>query len=297
MQTTQVKWLVENFESNNKIWKLIDELKSRKQTVEVVDYYNYTLNNNICESTPTKCSFDDNDCVIVQGSIQLALWVKNNKPWVPAVWLDIDKFKCTTVYSHLGEFLFNQDYEFSTIGEFNQQFEHYFDKYGIQDCLFVRPNTGLKSFSGQICQKENHITDSDYFNMCTNDTDIIIISSPKVIEGEWRFIVGDGKIVTSSMYRHKGERKELPGAPTEAYELVEKIIAVADKELKVAPMYAVDVCENANGKFSLMEINCFTCAGMYECDKKATVDVANELAVKEWIKNKELELSSEVDLF
>lgn len=282
----QVKWLVENFEADNKIWKLIEELKNRGQTIEVVDYYNYSLKDNVCDNTgmPTRSSFKDDDCVIVQGSIQLAMWVQRNKPWVPAVWLEVDKFKCTTFYSYLGKFLFNHDYEFTTIGEYKRRKDHYFEKYGIQDCLFIRPNTGLKSFSGQIFKKENHVTDWAYFNMSTNEADIIIVSSPKVIDAEWRFVVGEGEIIASSMYWHDGERKQLPGAPKEAHELVKEIIAVADKELVVAPMYVVDVCRGADGKFYLMELNCFTCAGMYECDKKAIVDAANRIAISEWKK-------------
>lgn len=281
---SDVKWLVENFSNDNKIWKLVEELKRRNQTIEIVNYYDYYLNNSVVDNNglSTKSSFKKDDCVVVVGSIQLVMWIKRNKHWVPGVWLEPEKFKCTDYYSYLGEFLFNQDYEFTTAAEYKRRFEHFFRRYSVDDCVFIRPNSGLKSFTGQIFKKETHSIDWNYFDITVSNSDIIVITSPKIIKGEWRFIVGGGKIIASSMYQKNGKTFQVPGAPKKAYELVEKIVLKADKNLNL-PVYTVDVCENSEGEFFLMEINSFSSSGLYECDKKAVVDAVNEIALKEWI--------------
>ena len=286
------RWLVENFEQDNKIWKLIAELKRRGQPLEVIDYYNFSLNNKVVDGNgmPTNSSFKDDDCVIFQGSIQLALWIKRNKPWIPGVWLDADKLKCTYYYSHLGEFLFNEDYEFTTVGEYKRKYLHYFAKYGKDDCLFVRPNSGLKSFTGQLFYKERHATDWAYFNQCSSAEDIVVVSSPKVTGTEYRVVIANGEPITASMYYFDGKSKQLPGAPKEVYEFAEKVATVIDREMGLAPMYVVDVVVCGGQAPKLMEVNCFNCAGLYECDKGIIVDAANRAALAEYDEYKKDEI-------
>jgi len=280
---TKVKWLVENFEADNKIHKLIAELKSRNQPLEIIDYYNYYLRGQIKadDGTASASTFKDDDCVIFQGSIQLALWIKRNKPWVPGIWLDPDKFKCTTYYSYLGEHLFNQGYAFSTVGEYKRRHKYYFETLGEKNCLFVRPDSGLKSFTGQIFTLERHETDWRFFDMHSKPEDVIVIASPRHIEKEYRVVIAKGEPITASQYQSRGEREQLPGAPKRVMEKAKEVATIIDKELFAGPMYVVDIATDESGNPSLMEINCFNCAGLYECDKKVVVDAANEIAWKE----------------
>lgn len=278
------KWLIENFEPDNKLWKLIEEVKRRGQPLEVVDYYRYQLHNSIVgpDGMPTNSSFQDNDCVIVQGSIQLAMWVRNHKPWVPGVWFEPEKFNCTYFYSYLGNFLLNKDYEFTTIGEYKRRKDEFFKRLGLQDCLFLRPNSGLKTFTGQIFKKERHETDWNYFDMSTRAEDIIVVAPPKAIEAEYRFIIGRGKIIAATMYMHEGKSRQLPGAPKEAHTFVEEVVKVIEKNCPIAPMYVVDVSRNYHREYGLLELNAFNSAGMYEADKAAIVDAANQIALEEY---------------
>lgn len=284
MKPENVKWLVENFEPDNKLWKLIEELKSRGQPLEIVDYYNYYLNNTVLgdDGMPSKSSFGDNDCVIFQGSIQLALWIKRNKPWIPGVWMNTEKFNCSYFYSYLGDFLFNSDYEFTTIGEYKRRHSYYFKKYGVDDCVFLRPNNGMKSFTGQIFKSERHVTDWNYFDMSTRAEDLIVISSPKVIVGEWRFVIGRGEIISSSMYQKDGKAHQFIGAPKAAHKVVNQIVEIIEKDCPIDPMYIVDIALTSDGQYKLMELNSFTSAGLYETDKKLVVDAVNRIAIEEW---------------
>ncbi len=278
-----VKWLVENFEADNKIWKLIAELKKQNQTVEVIDYYNYYLKGNIQneDGTVSQSSFKDDDCVIFMGSIQLALWIKRNKPWVPGIWLDPEKFKCTTYYSYLGKYLFNQGYVFTTIAEYKRRYKQYFDTMGEDGCLFIRPDTGLKSFSGQIFTIERHDTDWRFFDQLCKPEDIIVVASPRVINKEYRVVIANGEPITASQYHNNGKREQFPGAPKEVMDRAREVAKIIDTSMYLGPMYVVDIVTNAKDYPSLMEINCFNCAGLYECDKKIVVDAANKIAWEE----------------
>lgn len=280
--SSKVKWLIENFEADNKIWKLIEELKSRNQPIEVIDFYNYYLKGKVNkDGIVTDSNFSDNDCVIFQGSIQLALWIKRHRPWVPGVWLDADKFKCTTFYSHLGDFLFNKDYEFTTVGEYKRKVDEYYRRFGVDNCLFIRPDTGLKSFTGQIFTRERHDTDWKFFDQTTKPEDIVVVASPKTMHAEYRVVIARGQPIAGSMYQYEGKRKQLPGAPTEVMNFAKDIATIIDKEMKLAPMYVVDIVMTHDEKPRLMEINCFNCAGLYETDKKIIVDTANNIALEE----------------
>jgi hypothetical protein len=278
------KWLIENFEQDNKIWKLIAELKSRNQPLEIIDYYNFYLRGKVVteDGLVTESTFKDDDCVIFQGSIQLALWIKRHKPWVPGVWLEPDKFKCTSYYSHLGEFLFNQDYEFTTVGEYKRKVDDYYKRFGRDNCLFIRPDTGLKSFTGQIFTRKRHETDWKFFNQTTKPEDIILVAAPKTMHAEYRVVIAKGEPISASMYQYEGKRKQLPGAPKNIMEFAKRVAAVIDKDMPLAPMYVIDVVETWEDEPRLMEINCFNCAGLYETDKKVIVDAANQIAWEEY---------------
>lgn len=278
-----VKWLVENFDADNKLWRLIEELKKRNQPLEIVDYYPFALYDGIDkDGNPAPSVVKDDECVVFMGSIQMALWVKHKKPWVPGLWLERDKLKCTNYYSYLGKYLFNQGYQFTTIGEYKREHESFFKTRGVQDCLFIRPDSGMKSFTGQIFKKENHATDWNFFDVSTKPEDIIVVAIPQVIKSEYRVVIADGEPITASLYQKDGKREQFPGAPKQVMALAKEIAAVIDKEMNLGPMYVIDIAEKWEGGYALMEINCFNCAGLYECDKGIVVDAANRIAEREY---------------
>jgi len=278
-----VKWLIEDFDADNKIWETVAEVRRLGLPCEIADYYNFYLNGNVVEDGKKVLSkFQDDDCVIFQGSIQLALWIKRNKPWVPGMWFEPEKFKCTYFYSYLGEFLFNQDYIFSTIGEYKRRRDMFYHLVGKDDCLFMRPDNGTKSFTGQIFKKETHNTDWAFFDTYTKAEDIVVIAPPKRIHAEYRFVIGGDEIVGASMYRYEDKARLMPGAPKRAHNVVKEIVKVINKDMKIGAMYVVDIAEDYDDKYSLMEINCFNCAGLYETDRKAVVAAANQLAWNEY---------------
>jgi len=46
--------------------------------------------------------------------------------------------------------------------------------------------------------------------------------------------------------------------------------------------WCVDVCRTRAGNYYLLEIGCFSCAGLYECDLSAVVSEVSRVSLKEW---------------
>lgn len=44
----------------------------------------------------------------------------------------------------------------------------------------------------------------------------------------------------------------------------------------------MDVCES-DGRLSLLELNSFSCSGLYECDLEAVIRAASAVAEDQWI--------------
>ena len=47
-------------------------------------------------------------------------------------------------------------------------------------------------------------------------------------------------------------------------------------------VFVMDVCEDSDGRFWLLEINSFSSAGLYACDKAKIVKEVSAIAEEEW---------------
>ena len=111
------------------------------------------------------------------------------------------------------------------------------------------------------------------------DEILVVISSPKPIDREWRVVV-DAELggLASSLYKENGKLTIKEGCPQEVLDVANKI---AEEKWQPDRIYTVDVCES-NGEFYFLEANSFSCSGLYGCDVKPIVDVASKIAMKEW---------------
>ena len=107
-----------------------------------------------------------------------------------------------------------------------------------------------------------------------------MVSTPKNIKGEWRFIVTDKKeILGTSLYMYNGSRTYIPSAPEEATKLVKEILEVG---WYPDPVFTVDIVQDGDGNFWLMEFNSFTSAGTYAAKKENIVKRVSEIAFEQW---------------
>ena len=144
------------------------------------------------------------------------------------------------------------------------------DSYKGGNTVFIKPDTDTKEFAGQVIDALAFNTwyagmlDSGY--LADNDFDVVV-SSPKKLGCEWRVVVADGKIVTSSLYRQyqmvKAERNIIPE--------VEAVVMEAHRRYPVQGAYVIDIAQ-AGDDYKVIEYNCVNSAGLYDCDARAFID-------------------------
>ena len=147
---------------------------------------------------------------------------------------------------------------------------------GYVDGLFIRPNSGFKTFAGQTIMFDKWKDTIDLLEDVTSVTDetMILISPLRAIEGEFRFVVAGGKVITGSEYRWDDKLDIRIDYPDDCLAMAEM---VAEHEWQVDTAYVVDVALIHSGP-KVIELNSFSCAGLYACDlEKIVTNVSTEV--------------------
>jgi hypothetical protein len=272
MSTTKCNWIIENFSEGDDISQLIEAVKNAGHPLTLINRRNGFEYKHI--------NFD-NECVVFYGSINMAKIISEHlKTCFPVIWEDIG-FECTNYWPHYKHFLFNDNFEFTTLKNLRENKWEYYKKYGKEALIFIRPSGGSKSFAGQLLDLQDFDVFFDNHIKCNAiDTDIIAVSTPKNIVGEWRFIVtSEKKIISKSCYKYQGKLTSVTGAPEGATKLIEKVLDVGVYPAKI---FSADVAQDSDGNFWLMEFNSFNSCGLYSTDKKKIVEEASRLAIQEY---------------
>lgn len=271
-------WIVENFSRGRDVEDLMAEITNQGFKLHEVglsgvvethtfDYYN-------------------NQCVIFYGSINMTERAKKELPTCsPVVWLTKENYKCSKYYPHFKGLLFNDLHEFTVVKNIKENFFDFYSKYGKEALIFIRPDDGDKSFKGQLLdlQDFNRFWDN---NICcvAKDEDLVLVSTPKNINMEARYVVDKYKgIIACSTYSYQGKMTYIPSAPVGATRKCEEVL---ERGYHPDSVYTIDICEDSDGNFWLMELNSWSSAGMYECNKKKIVERISEIATKEYLNSK-----------
>lgn len=271
------RWIIENFtdsEDYNELIRCVKELEH--------DCYVIGRRNNF-DFDPS--GYQENDCVLFQGSIQMTRHCRKVLPQgcYPIAFCTEPNYLCTAYYPKFQSLLFNDRHKIMTVSELKMNMFAVYKEFGKEARIYIRPDRGDKPFTGQLLD----IQDFERFwqnNVVCNaeDHDIVIVSTPKQINGEWRFVCcNDPDIIAYSTYQYQGQKTLIPAAPQGAIDLVKEILKVG---YYPDVIFVIDVCEDADGLFWLLEFNSFSSAGLYECKKNVIAKRASEIAIREWQK-------------
>jgi hypothetical protein len=223
--------------------------------------------------------FKPYDCVIFYGSLELAKRIRKKAKWVPGVFYNVEQYNCTYYYAKLGKYLLNENYIMMPYGELSRRKEFLYEMFGEDRAVFIRPNRGDKIFTGKVVYKENFEKDIRLFNFYQMaDEELVIVARPINITCEWRFVVVNQEVITGSVYKENDRVGSKAGYDIKAFELASKIA----KEYNPDPAYVIDICLTKTGDYRLMEVGCFSCAGMYLCDTDIIVEKVSDVVLKEW---------------
>lgn len=264
----KVIWVIENFLFDKETDELIKIIQQENESVHVVKTEEYLRG--------LFDILDDKQPILFHGSIQFAEIIQKEKPsWKPGVIADFRWFNCIVWYAHKRQFMLNMDYRFVWSDELLNEKWDIYRTFGKEAKIWIRPNSSKKTFTGGLVD----IQDFDNFvhKWIKPINDSVVVSSPKEINGEFRFICTKDEIVTCSTYFYQGLRTFIPSAPSGATKMCETILLDNWKFKVPDKMYAVDICEDKNGNFYLMEYNAFSTCDFYLCNKLKIVRKVNEL--------------------
>ena len=282
MKKKKVKWLIEKniFETEDKMLQIIEELG--------MEYHLFSYVPIACEIE--KIPFSKNDCVVFYGSLNAAKVLQRKYSYLkPCVYGNFENYECSVYYPYYENFLLNRDrilldYEFFKLN-FDKLFQLSFAR---NNALFVRPDSGLKPFTGKVFFKEQK-------NECFEEVELygdltpkskILVSSPKNIVGEWRFVITgnylEDHIISGCQYRIDGKHEERNEYSDEAYRKLEQIL----KWVRFKPdlVWTADICQTEDNDFHLLEIGCFSCSGLYSIDLEKVIQEVSTISEAEFNK-------------
>lgn len=280
----EVKWLVEDYERDGSLQPLMDEIKKQGMHLEVVKYEPF-------ESGEYN-QYEVDDCVVFYGSLNLGKQLQKQKGWIPGVYCNFQNLCCIVYYSHWGKYLLNRDYIILPLMEIKRRKDYIYKTLGIDDCIFIRPDSGSKTFTGQILIKEEadkELGILEGYAGKPSDQIIAIISTPKIIYAEWRFVIVNKKVVAQSQYRRTvednivGQSIEIGLNIKEGCSVGARILAekIANEEWQPDKAYTLDICQDPEG-YWLLEANSFSCSGLYACNPEDVVREISKIALDEW---------------
>lgn len=225
----------------------------------------------------SKMSEYDGKQTIFHGCLENAARINAETDWSPGAYCKVDAFKCSSWYPDTEQWLIHSRWALTTVSAFMNSPIEILNEIEETDRFFVRPNSPLKPFSGRVLDVKNLSLNSLDYGFYYDDTSLDIIVAPvQNIQDEWRFIVIRGKIVAGSGYR-ADTRTETSADPEGAsWKYAEKM---ADRIPAPENIYVMDICM-VNGNLKLLELNPFSGADLYACDRDAIVKSITEAQEK-----------------
>lgn len=177
----------------------------------------------------------------------------------------------TSAYKKLGKLFVNHD---AVILPFNDVAGYLERENWVGDEIFIKPNDDNKAFAGEVMPISEFVAWRQgliSIGYLDNLDFEVAVASPKKLGCEWRVVVVDGRVVTSSLVRQYGVVKP----ERHSLQEVDEIVYDAARLYRPAPVYVADVAETEDG-FKILEYNTFNSAGLYACDVGAIIDSIND---------------------
>jgi len=200
------------------------------------------------------------------------------------------KFKCSVYMSLMGldrnEFL-NGTHVYSTIDDIEGNPEYYFRLMG-ENSLFFRPDSGAKPFTGSVWTIDTVEYEIDCLKQLKNidPSTMVLISKAQNILEEYRFVIGDKKIIGASRYMVGQEIVEDRNIPSEVHTKVNNIL----EAVKWTPdrLWTLDMAMTEDKKIKILEINSFSCSGWYAAGVEQIIPEADRILKDEFKKYMEV---------
>lgn len=269
----KTKWLIDKYMIERSDQKdFLDIFKRNNFEVEVQSYVHFK------EKNETKFNIDD--CVVIYGSIN---FVKQNisNGFIPGAYLQEQAMDCTGYIPYIDDsnILANQNHVFATYKDFKQRKDFFYDIFKTNK-IFIRPNGGLKTFTGLPLDKNEFEFETNSLEQLTSvsENTLILISDCKEITYEYRFFIVNREVISGSQYKFNDELIVKKGYSEEAFGIALKM---AKNKWQPDIAYVCDV-GIVNGIPKIIELNSFSCSGFYAADINLIINAIDYSAIKEY---------------
>ena len=297
-----LNWIVERDRWGEDLGALLNAITSRGMDVQVVDYMPF-------QSGEYGDLYPSGSRVMTFGSINLVTQLMRENRWAINAYCNMDGLLCRNYYPYVSDWLLNEDYVMLPYGDLRKRKDWLFENFGTEyDHIFMRPDIGSKSFPGGTFDNQFFFSWLNGIDEHVQPHDLVVISSPKKIETEWRFFVRPGEVITGSIYKcewqsnwtrvsetageeyrdHKGRSTLTYALETvlQSGEVVDTGKRAWDFTKMISeiewpgrdPVFVVDVAQVEGGEFKLIEFNAASCSGLYACDPDKIVAAIAESA-------------------
>lgn len=275
----KAKWLIVDVGKQEALTQLFYGIQEAGRTAEVISLKDF---NEMTEALDEK-----RDCVVSVGSIWSNTVLKKMRPnWI-GNWHDESLFTCRRYYSFWGQNITQKDYVMLPLAEIERRKDWVYDKVGIEDEMFIRPDSGAKEFTGEVVSRsafDAWLNRNKQYN--TRDL-LCVVAPPQRIDRELRLIIKDKKVISGSTYKIAKHVAQYALGPLEDREM-DKVVAFAEEVLAgesppLPPVHVLDIAVQGD-RISVLEVGCFCCAGLYFNDRRAIAEAVSEAAEAEFAK-------------
>jgi ATP-grasp domain, R2K clade family 2 len=255
---------------------------------DIWEKHNATIINGLCPEKIIK----EFSPVVARGTVAFDRSVKQSlkyNGWPDIMWPFNNDWKVYN-YDYLLNCsdIFNYDAKVVKIDEFSGEWAMEEVSKGFPKSKYwIRSNTGSKQFSGGVFDLDEFLLESEYLKQ-KNLYIELVAAKPKTLKQEWRCVIINHMVISTSQYMNNGEPeiKSFTETPIEVINFAEYWVK---KHMFMFPdSYVLDVCDmggqstDCGGGYEydlyVMEVNNLTTSGYYECDIERIVDeIVNQL--------------------
>lgn len=256
---------------------LVNAIESQGHTAQIIPRFYSTLDwgdtNRFYLDFAPKGS-----CVVCHASFQFTSLVAEDSVWVPGTYSIGKAVDCTSYFQHFADCLLNNNHEIMSLEELIRRKEAILRSYGVDGQIFVRPNSGSKLFAGRLFSAAE-LNLQKFLSEGAAPQSVVVISRPKGIRREWRFIIADQRVIAASMYKEFNEIRISSDVSRVAMDYAN---AIASREFQPARVWVLDTCETMSGEMFVVEINGFSSSNWYGCDVDSVVASVSCIALDDW---------------
>ena len=199
-------------------------------------------------------------------------------PWLPGAYPqpgDEEANLNAPVYmvKYPSETLLNNNFIFVPILEVIRNPEFFFKIFDTNQ-LFVKDAIAFKRFSAKVLDRNEIVKYLSLYKDThfIDDDSMILLSSHKPILSEHRFVIVNSNVVAHSTYRYNDILDIRIDVPQEALDFAQDMAKIWSP----AKCYTIDVAMTETGP-KILELNSFSCAGLYACDlQKVVLEVSRQ---------------------